>query len=454
MIKAILDNKLRIKKSDLTREELNLIREKFSFEIQNDMIQLYSYEDDYIALPPNPSYIDFDLDIDDRRVAPYIESPKADIVPRDHQVEWIRQLKKFDYNGIISAHTGMGKSAGIIYIQNILKTPMLFISSQNPYIISFQKELKKFYGDKDVSVRVDKDWNGEIKPFMMISVQFLNMRKDVQKKLYDSVGLIVTEEQHKLAGEQFREAIYSLNPSYRIGLSATPEVKVKNFTSAAFSPNFISSEDMNVVPMTLIPIHLQFSPEMDIMGGDFMSRKKNYMNNKSFVSSLSKAVSHIVKDRGRGCLVYNDLNSSQETYKKSFEKLGLKTKVVNKDTSNSEVGIILEEFEKGLIDVLVSGKSLVEGISLYRLSVIIITNQLPANSQGGKNSLIQLVGRNRRKNDEVCNHKKIVIDLIFSSFEKYYESRKPVYKAVEGLKFVKELHSENTDFDHILKRMG
>jgi superfamily II DNA or RNA helicase len=416
------------------------------------MIQLYSYEDDYIVLPPNPSYIDFDLDIDDRRVAPYIESPKADITLKEHQIEWDKQLEEFDYNAVLESGTGTGKSFFLLYLQNKLQGPMLFVASQTSFLINFKNEVIKFYGDDSLVTMIDTKWDGKPTPFMLISVQLLNMRKDIQEKLSEQCAIVACDEIHKLSGEQFREAIQSVKPKYRIGLSATPIVKARNFTQACFSANFVKTPDTNIVPISVLSFHLQFDPSYDIMGGDFMARKKAYTTNKRFVRSLTDAVEHIVKDRKRHCLVYSDLGEAQRAYKKAFDSVGIKSVIVNKDSSREEVTKILKDFEAGKIDVVVSGKMMVESISLFKLSVIIMTTQMPTDSFGGRNSLLQLLGRSRRFNREVCGHSKIFIDLTFSSFEKYYTSRVPVYKEVQGVKVLNQIKSENTDFAHYIKR--
>jgi len=452
MVKAILDNKLRIKKSDLTQEQLRTIRDKFNFDVKNDMIQLYTYKDGYIVLPPNPSYIDFDLDVDDRRIAPYIESPKCSISPKDHQIEWERQLEECKYNAVIESGTGTGKSAFLLYLQNKLQTPLLFVASQTSFLINFKNEVIKFYGNALLVTNIDSKWDGRPAPFMLVSVQLLNRRKDIQAKLYDQCGIVASDEIHKLAGGKFREAIQSVRPKYRIGLSATPIVKVKNFTQACFSSNFVRTLDTNIVPISILSFYLQFDPYYDIMGGDFMARKKEYTTNKRFIRSLAEGVEHIVKDRKRHCLVYSDLGDAQRAYKEAFDKRGIKSVIVNKDSTKDEVIQILKDFEAGKIDIVISGVMMVESVSLYKLSVIIMTTQIPARSLGGRNSIVQLLGRLRRFDEDICNHSKIFIDLTFSSFDKYYQSRIPVYNEVEGVKILKQIKSENTDFAHYIKK--
>ena len=80
--------------------------------------------------------------------------------------------------------------------------------------------------------------------------------------------------------------------------------------------------------------------------------------------------------------------------------------ILNSDTKKAGSSHIINNFDNGDYDVIVAGNSISAGVSLYRLSVIINLN-ITTN----ENNLIQLIGRMKRFNPEICDKDKIYIQF-------------------------------------------
>jgi superfamily II DNA or RNA helicase len=454
MVKAILDNKLRIKKSDLTQEQLRTIREKFSFLVNNESVQLHQVTEHLVILPPNVSYVkEFipDLEVKDIRKFETIDSTDFNCELRPHQEQWMEDFKDFDYDAILRAATSTGKTFAMMKLQSILKVPMLFVAYQTTHLNNMMREIEEHHQEANC-VKITGKWDGQLSDFNFCTVQLLAKRPDIAEMLSDR-GIIVLDEAHLiLGGEQFRNALYNISCKYKIAMSATPDVKEDGFIQAAWSGSIVTTDESNAIPVTVLPIKLNFPSEFEYMGGDAITKKKAYGLHKPFVKSLMDSVEHLVKDRGRSIMIYNDLNTTQETYKEMCDKIGIDARVVNNNTDKKDLPKILKEFEEGKFQVLINGIMIRESTSINRLSVIILTSPINCDSLHNRNGLSQLYGRLKRMKESVSTHKKVFIDLIFSGFESQYYSREAVYKKTVGATIAKTIESENTNFRHILER--
>ena len=128
-----------------------------------------------------------------------------------------------------------------------------------------------------------------------------------------------------------------------------------------------------------------------------------------------------------------DWESLYNYTKDYFEESGLDTK---KELYDS----YLKEFDKGSISVIIGGVALVEALSLYRLSTIIDTDLSLS-----ENSIIQLIGRLKRFNPEICNKQKVYLKLVYKgiSEKKFRNTTLSVLKTMDYVK-VQPTKSTNT----------
>ena len=138
MIKIYAKNKIFMKLSQLEKYQRDKIIQSYRFSYSDycpftkkyitknlNLFELvtWSNSEKWISLPPNIEFfqsimaeLKIEYNLIDLRVAPQIEYPKINLVPRDYQLKWLEDFEKYNYNGILTVETGRGKSAFSIYI--------------------------------------------------------------------------------------------------------------------------------------------------------------------------------------------------------------------------------------------------------------------------------------------------------------------------------------------------
>ena len=376
-------------------------------------------------------------DVKDLRVLPKIEGLTTSITLREKQVEILEKLQQVNYNGLITARTGFGKTLVSIKICELLKTPMLFIASRTSLIENLLKDCQTFNVDPRLITKVDTEWlsNPVITPIMYATTSALN-NEDILKKLEGKIGLKVADEIHMgITSEIARNTLYRVNSKYNIYLSATPDnLKFENLTEAVLSNNIITSEeiidfDIELHTLCLKPTFLMY---------DRFYQTKNYGDKKNavfldntYMKAIAELIAYSILKAKRGVLVYIESTQAQENLADMLRMYGLRVGVLNTNTKKKETKEILEGYDKKEYDLIIGGTSLSAGISLYRLSLVV-----DLNLRLNKNSLIQLNGRLKRYNKDICAKNKIylkVTTLKLSDFA--WESDKECLREFDYIKF-------------------
>ena len=461
MIKVYLANKIFIKLSQLEKPQRDYLISKYRHNYSDYCaftkkyvtktltlfeIVTWTSGERWVALPPNLNYfkevaeeINLDSTFIDRRVNPIIDFPKVLINPRGEQIEWLKQLEKFEYDALLSLPTGSGKTALSIYIASLLKTPMLFIASKTSYLESFKKEVFSFVENaKDNFMELKSEFfkqdKPEVKAFQCCSIQTLSRNLEHLEKLKDSFGFVVLDEIHSsIFSNEYRKAVYSLNSRNRIYLSATPEIRSLDILHCMVSKNIVNSD-------ISIDFDINFLPMKIVLDNDIKSkalRSDNFMEKKGIVASDEKlfyATVELIKflvKQDRGILVYSTVFDLQQRISEELNGRGIKTVTFNSETKKSSYEGYLKDFDIGDIKCIIGGTAVVEALSLYRLSVIIdLDLSLSINATN------QLLGRLKRKNDQICAKDKVFVKYIYQgiSENKYKNVTLPVIKSLDYVK--------------------
>lgn len=375
--------------------------------------------------------------ITDLRALPKIEGLTTSIALRENQEEMLQKLEKVGYNAIITAKTSFGKTLLSIYIAQLLKTPMLFIASRTSLIENLLKDCKTFGVDSSLITKVDTAWlsNPVITPIMYATTSALN-NEDILKKLEGKIGLKVADEIHMgITSEIARNTLYRVNSKYNIYLSATPEnLKFENLTEAVLSNKLITSEENIDFNIELHTLCLKPTPLMY----DRFYQTKNYGNKKNaifldnnYMKAVAELVAYSVLKAERGVLIYLESTQAQENLADMLRMYGLRVGVLNTNTKKKETKEILEGYDKKEYDLIIGGTSLSAGISLYRLSLVV-----DLNLRLNKNSLIQLTGRLKRHNKDICTKNKIYLKVTTLKLSDYaWESDKECLREFDYIKF-------------------
>jgi superfamily II DNA or RNA helicase len=130
------------------------------------------------------------------------------------------------HDGIISLHTGGGKTVCALYIASRLRVPALVVVHNTFLRDQWIDRVKAFLPNArigrvqaDVADVADKD-------VVIVMLQTLSM-KELNDNLFASIGLVIIDECHHIASEVFVQALPKVTSKYMLGLSATPDRKDK-----------------------------------------------------------------------------------------------------------------------------------------------------------------------------------------------------------------------------------
>ena len=133
-------------------------------------------------------------------------------------------LKPAPHDGVISLHTGGGKTVCALYIASQLRLPTLVIVHNSFLRDQWIERVKSFLPHARIG-RIQGD-TCEVEGFDVViaMLQTLSM-KDIPVATFKPLGLVIVDECHHIASEVFVQALPKVTSKYMLGLSATPTRK-------------------------------------------------------------------------------------------------------------------------------------------------------------------------------------------------------------------------------------
>jgi len=128
------------------------------------------------------------------------------------------------HDGVVSLHTGGGKTVCALYIASRLRLPTLVIV-HNTFLRDQWEERVRMFLPKARIGRIQGDaCEIEGRDVIIAMLQTLSM-KDIPIVAFKPIGLVIVDECHHIASEVFVQALPKVTSKYMIGLSATPQRK-------------------------------------------------------------------------------------------------------------------------------------------------------------------------------------------------------------------------------------
>jgi hypothetical protein len=130
------------------------------------------------------------------------------------------------HDGILSLHTGGGKTVCALYIASRLRVPTLVVIHNTFLRDQWIERVKAFLPNARIG-RVQADvCDVADKDIVIVMLQTLSM-KELNHDLFKPIGLVIVDECHHIASEVFVQALPKITSKYMLGLSATPDRKDK-----------------------------------------------------------------------------------------------------------------------------------------------------------------------------------------------------------------------------------
>ena len=432
VINYTIDTGIFVKFGDLDRDlrmklcKFYFFTEKNSYNEKPQTINLVSLIDfggeKCLKFTPNESYFKDCIrelglevgDVSDFRCDKKLEGFKTNITLRDNQIDMVKQLEACDFNGLITSKTSAGKTVLSLKLAEILQVSMLFVVPRVSLMDNLLKDIEKFGIEDKYVTKVNTEWLQDKKftNIMYCSAAALQ-NPEILEALKDNIALVVFDELHLLLyGEKTRNNIQAINSKYKVYLSATPtNLNFDNIHLALLSPNIITVEEEIDYKIQIANINI--TPKHYMVENYFSTRayhkKKEAIYTEEYLKLVAEAVAYSYLKLDRQCVVYCEDKNAQERVAKLISLFGLSVGVLNSNTKLKVGTDIINTFDAGKYQVIVSGTSISAGVSIYRLSTIFDIS-LTLNS----NNLEQITGRLKRKDEAICDKSKCYIKFTFN----------------------------------------
>ena len=133
-------------------------------------------------------------------------------------------LQPAPHDGILSLHTGGGKTVCALYIASQLRLPTLVIVHNSFLRDQWEDRVRKFLPFARIGRIQGDTCEVEDKDVVIAMLQTLSM-KEIPIATFKPLGLVIVDECHHIASEVFVQALPKVTSKYMLGLSATPERK-------------------------------------------------------------------------------------------------------------------------------------------------------------------------------------------------------------------------------------
>lgn len=133
-------------------------------------------------------------------------------------------LKPQPHDGLLSLHTGGGKTVCALYIASQLKLPTLVIVHNTFLRDQWADRIRAFLPHARIGRIQGELCEIEGKDIVIAMLQTLSM-KEIPITAFKPIGLVIVDECHHIASEVFVQALPKVTSKYMLGLSATPSRK-------------------------------------------------------------------------------------------------------------------------------------------------------------------------------------------------------------------------------------
>jgi superfamily II DNA or RNA helicase len=166
-------------------------------------------------------------DTDLRQLGEPVVFPKGP-TPRPHQVKIFKDLANVvtaEQSGLVVAGTGFGKTAIGCHLAYLIQRKTLVVVTKEDIYLQWLEAARNFLGLEDHEIGEIRGDKCEVigTKFVIAMIQSLTKEDKYPDWIVDGFGLVLFDEVHRVAAEQFSRAAVMFPARFRFGLSATPE---------------------------------------------------------------------------------------------------------------------------------------------------------------------------------------------------------------------------------------
>ena len=330
------------------------------------------------------------------------------------------------HDGILSLHTGGGKTVCALYIASRLRVPTLVVVHNTFLRDQWIDRVKAFLPNARIG-RVQADvCDVADRDVVIVMLQTLSM-KELNVDLFKTIGLVIVDECHHIASEVFVQALPKITSKYMLGLSATPDRKDKLMYAIHWflGPLLYKSETGDSVD-TQVNVEVYEYQNDDPEFNDIVVSSQGMVSVPIMVNKLTGCedrtkwlcrILEDVLDEGRQLLVLSDrVQHCQDILAGLSPELQEKACIL----STSVKADVRTEYCKTKMILIATYSMCREGFDVPTLNTLLMATPRP--------DIDQIVGRILRVEKKGRSIHPLIVDIVDPQFRRQFGQRNSLYK--------------------------
>ena len=330
------------------------------------------------------------------------------------------------HDGILSLHTGGGKTVCALYIASRLRVPTLVVVHNTFLRDQWIDRVKAFLPNARIG-RVQADvCDVADRDVVIVMLQTLSM-KELNVDLFKTIGLVIVDECHHIASEVFVQALPKITSKYMLGLSATPDRKDKLMYAIHWflGPLLYKSETGDSVD-TQVNVEVYEYQNDDPEFNDIVVSSQGMVSVPIMVNKLTGCedrtkwlcrILEDVLDEGRQLLVLSDrVQHCQDILAGLSPELQEKACIL----STSVKADVRTEYCKTKMILIATYTMCREGFDVPTLNTLLMATPRP--------DIDQIVGRILRVEKKGRSIHPLIVDIVDPQFRRQFGQRNSLYK--------------------------
>jgi superfamily II DNA or RNA helicase len=337
-------------------------------------------------------------------------------------------LKPEPHDGILSLHTGGGKTVCALYIASQLKLPTLVIVHNSFLRDQWEERVKGFLPNARIG-RIQGDLcEIDDREIIIAMLQTLSM-KTISILKFRPLGLVIVDECHHIASEVFVQALPKVTSKYMLGLSATPSRKDGlMFVANWFLGPLLYTSDTGDKEDTGVHVEVYEYKNDDPVFNEILYNAQGVMFTSLMINKLAECedrtrwLVEILKDvleetPHRQVLVLSDrVQHTKDILAALPEGLRSKAAILSTDVK----AVARAEFCATKTILIATYAMCKEGFDVPTLNTLVMATPRP--------DVDQIVGRILRVEKSARTAAPLILDLVDPQFRRQFQERNALYK--------------------------
>ncbi len=348
---------------------------------------------------------------------------------RDIQIPVVDSfLKPEPHDGIISLHTGGGKTVCALYIASQVKMPTLIIVHNTFLRDQWFERIGMFLPHARVGRIQGETLDVDGKDIVVAMLQTLSM-KQLDISTFKPFGLVIVDECHHIASEVFVQAMPKVTSRYHLGLSATPTRKDGlMFVGHWFLGPLLYNSDTGSKQDEDVQVEVYEYQNDDPKFNEIIYNNQGVMFTTLMINKLAEEVGRtkwlaeiledvLAESSKRQILVLTDrVQHTKDILAALPEEIRLRSAVLSQELNASK-----RSEACSVCSVLIATYAMCkEGFDVPTLNTLLMATPRP--------DVDQIVGRILRVEKSARTIAPLILDIVDPQFRRQFQERNSLYK--------------------------